>query len=125
MFEPFQAVASDLKRVDFVKIDTDGYDLKVFRGALKTLRRHHPVVVTEFVSRDLAKHGGQDAQRAYAALMDELGYDAYIKPPFGAWRHVDNATVASGTFNSNLLLLPRVGREAACQIITGRPSPNQ
>lgn len=119
-FSTVDLVASDLERVDFVKIDTDGYDLKVFRGALETLRRHHPVIVTEFVSRDLAKHSGQDAQRAYAALIEELGYDAYIKPPIGAWRPVDNATVANGTFNSNLLLLPRVGREAARRAITGR-----
>jgi FkbM family methyltransferase len=37
----------DQRRVDFIKIDTDGYDFEVLRGATATLRRDRPVLYFE------------------------------------------------------------------------------
>lgn len=37
----------DLKNVDFLKIDCEGYELFVLRGAEKTLRESRPVVIVE------------------------------------------------------------------------------
>jgi FkbM family methyltransferase len=34
-------------RVDYIKIDTDGHELKVLKGAIQTMRRWHPVIVFE------------------------------------------------------------------------------
>lgn len=45
-----------LPRVDFIKIDTDGGDAAVLRGAARTLARFHPIVVVELTSRQTREH---------------------------------------------------------------------
>lgn len=37
-----------LNKLDFIKIDTDGYELSILMGAKKTLKKHHPVMIVEF-----------------------------------------------------------------------------
>ena len=37
-----------LTRVDFLKVDTDGYELEVFSGAVETITSHKPLIFTEF-----------------------------------------------------------------------------
>ena len=36
------------EKVDFIKIDADGYDGKVILGAIKTIEKYHPVIVFEY-----------------------------------------------------------------------------
>ena len=35
----------NIKRVDFIKIDTEGYEKPVIQGARETIKRFHPVIV--------------------------------------------------------------------------------
>jgi hypothetical protein len=42
-----------LERVDVVKIDVDGAELEVLRGAQRTLERFHPHLFVEVHSREL------------------------------------------------------------------------
>ena len=39
-----------LSRVDFVKIDVEGHELKVLQGSKRTLERHHPTLMVEVTS---------------------------------------------------------------------------
>jgi FkbM family methyltransferase len=41
-------VAGHMKRVDYIKIDTEGAEWNVLKGAPRTLDRHRPVVTFEF-----------------------------------------------------------------------------
>jgi len=59
------ATRFDLKRLDFLKIDVDGGDYDVLRGARKLLDRFHPVVVVEMTRN-------QDQILSY--LREDLGY---------------------------------------------------
>lgn len=47
-------------RVNFLKIDIEGYELPALRGCLKTLRKHRPTVLCEFNPLCLKSQGGVD-----------------------------------------------------------------
>lgn len=63
-------------RLDFVKFDCEGYELKALRGAAQTLRQHHPIVITES-GVQLARYG--DSHAELLAYMAALGYDSGIR----------------------------------------------
>jgi len=54
-----------LRRVDLVKIDVEGAELKVLMGALNTLRRFKPALVVEIRERN---------KEEFLKLMSSLGY---------------------------------------------------
>ncbi|WP_375417630.1 FkbM family methyltransferase [uncultured Hymenobacter sp.] len=62
-----------------IKIDVEGAELKVIRGAADTLRRQRPLVVMEY----LAPNRHNTAHREAAALLRELGYESYAPAPGG------------------------------------------
>ena len=58
----------DLERFRFLKVDVDGLDLDVLRGAAESLRRAKPTVVIEMT---------RDGAEIYA-LLRELGYSRFM-----------------------------------------------
>jgi FkbM family methyltransferase len=93
-----------LERVDFVKLDVDGFEGKVLRGARATLERWHPDVLFE-ISPTMMKEQGDDAADLLAFLRD-LGYrlvDEDRRPVAGDERLI--ATV--GAHSVNLLATAR------------------
>jgi len=60
--------SSGIERLDVVKVDTEGFDLQVLRGAHETLSRFKPAVIVEFATFALTVH----AQVLPAAAIDEL-----------------------------------------------------
>ena len=46
-----------LTRVDFIKIDVDGWEVDVFRGASDVLTRFKPTILMELAAYVLAEHG--------------------------------------------------------------------
>lgn len=39
------------KRVDYIKIDTEGHDGKIIMGSLNIIEKHRPVIIFEFIER--------------------------------------------------------------------------
>lgn len=53
-------MVAELDRVDFVKLDIEGFEVQALRGLAKTLARHRPTVLCEFNPLCLVPHGGVD-----------------------------------------------------------------
>lgn len=62
----------DLREVDLLKIDVEGYEENVLRGGIETVKRCRPVIVVE-QKRDMAKRFGLPTLGAVHLLL-ELGY---------------------------------------------------
>ena len=68
---------------DILKIDTDGFDFAVLRGANKTLKNYKPYIFFEWGIKDLIENN-EDPIRIWSYLYD-LGYKkAYIYDNFGS-----------------------------------------
>lgn len=62
----------DLKDVDFLKIDCEGYEENVIRGGLETIKASKPVIIVE-QKRDMAEQLGLPTMGA-VDLLKTLGY---------------------------------------------------
>jgi FkbM family methyltransferase len=63
--------------VRFIKMDVEGFEPHVIRGAVNTLRRHAPIILTEFFPRSLREIGGISGA-GYVAMLERLGYSMRI-----------------------------------------------
>jgi FkbM family methyltransferase len=59
--------------IGFMKIDVDGRECRVLRGAVKTLRRHRPVLIMELSPYVLTEHGS--SLEELLGLVKEAGYE--------------------------------------------------
>jgi FkbM family methyltransferase len=92
-------------RVDFVKMDVDGFEGKVIRGARETLARHHPILFFEITPSAMRANGDDPAEvvRTLTALGYVLQTEAR-KPIHEIGEYL--AKVAHG-FCVNLFAVPR------------------
>lgn len=67
----------NIKHLDFLKVDCEGGDTLVLRGAEKTLRRCHPVVMVESIARLEARYGLPEG--APITFLEGLGYQLVDK----------------------------------------------
>jgi FkbM family methyltransferase len=63
-----------IDRLDFVKIDVEGYEWPVFQGAIKTFQRCRPVIVFEWNAEYAVRGGGSEKlmKEYFASLRYEL-----------------------------------------------------
>lgn len=63
----------NLDRLDFLKIDAEGFEHKILKGAIETIKRLKPVILVEIVNDYLLKNGTSNND-IFIELI-ELGYD--------------------------------------------------
>ncbi|MFC0252700.1 FkbM family methyltransferase [Massilia consociata] len=61
------------RRIRFLKMDVEGFEPHIIRGAARTLAEHAPVILTEFFPRSLREIGGISGP-GYVAMLEKLGY---------------------------------------------------
>ena len=67
--------ANPLSRVDFVKIDTEGFEERVPRGATGTLDKWRPSIMLELNPRMLSRAGSSPER--VVQLLEKSGYDLF------------------------------------------------
>jgi FkbM family methyltransferase len=87
--------------VALIKIDTDGYDLKILQGGRSLLENARPVIFGEFAAHCMNWHGQtvgnvQDLARRY-------GYEVWGKKP-GQWFFSEK--IDGGKYTIDLLMVP-------------------
>ena len=68
--------AQRIDRVDFIKADIEGWEMRMLAGAEATILRHHPSLMIEVVGEHLARAG--DRSDALFKYLAGFGYRAYI-----------------------------------------------
>lgn len=66
---------ADVTRLDFVKIDVEGFEYQVLSGALSVLRKHEPIVVFELTQRYINAYGRDIGD--FAQLLRPLDYEVH------------------------------------------------
>jgi len=64
-----------IKGVDFIKCDVEGKELDVFKGAIKTIRKYHPIILCE-AEQELTRRYGIDADELIHFLA-KLNYETF------------------------------------------------
>jgi FkbM family methyltransferase len=72
------AAETGLQRMDFIKADIEGWEVRLLAGARESLARFHPALLLELTEHHLARAGNRP-EEAFAILLP-LGYRAYRLP---------------------------------------------
>ena len=62
----------NINRIDLIKIDVEGYELNVLKGASTTLERFHPLIVIEIIEVNLNNNGQTSSE--VIDFLKEFGY---------------------------------------------------
>src|SRR5262249_1440443 len=81
---------ADLQRIDLIKLDIEGHEPLALQGAVDLIRRHRPVLLTEFNPRCLEGNEGI-APVAYAEQLLALHRSLWVTTAFGDWAEVRRA----------------------------------
>jgi hypothetical protein len=67
-----------IDRIDMIKIDVEGAELYVLRGAAETLRRDHPALLVEYDERNTPAFGYE--REAIIEFLSGVGYNCFGFP---------------------------------------------
>jgi FkbM family methyltransferase len=95
-----EAALLKLERIDLIKIDVEGYELNVLKGASNVLKQFHPLLVVEVVEVNLNNHGHSSLD--VIELLRTFGYqfiDLKTGKPLIEERHLETDILCYTTSN--------------------------
>ncbi|MBJ7318579.1 MAG: FkbM family methyltransferase [Brevundimonas sp.] len=104
--QPIDAIVGD-RRIDFLKIDVEGAELRALKGAHRVISRDHPVIVSEYSHTGI--HEGGDA---YLTWLVGQGYELAVIDGHGVGefsqdkRVIVDAFERSGVHHIDILARP-------------------
>ncbi|MDH5771911.1 MAG: FkbM family methyltransferase [Rhodospirillaceae bacterium] len=69
----------NLERLDFIKADIEGWELRMITGGLQTIKRFRPVIYLEMIDNCLQRAG--DSMSSAWQTLSELGYKPHVLDP--------------------------------------------
>jgi FkbM family methyltransferase len=99
-------VLSDLSRIDVIKIDTDGAEPLILRGARELLRRHRPVIFLEYAPANYPAVSRAGVEEPLDELRG-LGYDLYLLTAGGPSGPRDNSEIVAAARERHIDLMAR------------------
>lgn len=99
----------DNNKVGFIKIDVEGYEYHVIRGAINTIKRDHPVIMMEWHPPSL-EEAGTDPREFYNFMINDLKYNdkpihCLLNTVINTYEELDNYT--RDTPAINILWVPK------------------
>ncbi len=67
---------NNIKNIDFIKCDVEGFELNVLKGAEKSLRKFKPIVFVEIEERHTKKYGINPEEML--RFFKKIGYGSYL-----------------------------------------------
>jgi FkbM family methyltransferase len=96
-----------LQRLDFMKVDVEGAEMRVFRGARATLERCRPVILSELFPEMLERGSGVRTD-AFFTFFEQLGYRCFI---VDAQRYAEEVTTFPANWHREVLNLGLIPKE--------------
>jgi FkbM family methyltransferase len=95
----------ELPGITFIKIDVEGFEPQVIRGLDRTIKRLHPVIVTEVVAQHLERGGS--SVKELCEIMQSYGYQAFNISTKRSWgrHHLQLTKPADNNMTENVLWL--------------------
>lgn len=72
--------ACSFENISLIKIDVEGWELEVMKGAINTIKQHKPVLFVEYMKGDHKKTLHKYDNNEFIDLLDEIGYIDVARP---------------------------------------------
>jgi FkbM family methyltransferase len=105
-------------RPDFIKCDVEGAELFVFRGGIRTLKQHKPIIFTELLRKWSAKFNYHPND--LIGLLRDIGYRCFTAKDK---RFIEFSTVTTDTVENTFFFLhPAKHEDLIDEYVAPRPS---
>lgn len=111
----------ELKQLDFLKVDVEGAEMRVFLGGRATLERCRPIILSE-LSPEMLERGSAVRPEAFFGFFYQIGYRCFIVDArhFGEEITEFPATWHKSLLNVGLIPKERPVKEFLSNIISGK-----
>ena len=81
----------DLRKVDLLKIDTDGFEVEVFQGAKQLINKYKPIIHTEFSPNSLERNN-INGKLILISFLQEIGINVFYIHQLDTGKYLGKAT---------------------------------